>query len=129
LTSIRLSASWPPASCSIVASGRVRRRQDHHATLPAPTLQAQFVVLALPLGTGIPQALLAHRPLDRAPNALGQPQLEEIRLAALLGLAHYRLIAPLGIATQQRRPMLRCQPIQQRPQPGDECFGLCSLPA
>jgi DNA invertase Pin-like site-specific DNA recombinase len=39
--------------------------QDHDATLPAPALQTQLAVLALPTGAGIMPILRVHRSLDR----------------------------------------------------------------
>jgi hypothetical protein len=49
--------------------------QDHDAAIPAPALKAQAAILALPARTGILPILLAHRPLDRALDPLGQAQL------------------------------------------------------
>jgi hypothetical protein len=53
---------------------------------------------------------------------LGQAQLEQIRLAALLGLPHHRLSAKTRIAAQQRRLVLRRKAIQQLPQSRAEYF-------
>src|SRR6516164_8732245 len=92
--------------------------QDHDAAIPAPALKAQAAILALPARTGILPILLAHRPLDRALDPLGQAQLEQIGLMPPLGFAHHRLIAETDIATDQPRPQSGGKPIQQRPQAG-----------
>ena len=76
--------------------------QDHDATLPAPALQAQLALLALPTGAGIVPILRAHRSLDRTLDPIRQAQFEQIRLATLLRLPHDRLVAPTSVAAQQR---------------------------
>src|SRR6516165_10343591 len=81
--------------------------QDHDAAIPAPALKAQAAILALPARTGILPILLAHRPLDRALDPLGQAQLEQIGLMPPLGFPHHRLIAETDIATDQATAAVR----------------------
>jgi hypothetical protein len=45
----------------------------------------------------------------------GQAQLEQIRLGALLGFAHHRLIAKPDIAADQRRPQSGREAIDELP--------------
>src|SRR6516162_10592594 len=95
--SAKPSASWPLASRSTSASERLGPPpQDHDATLPAPALQAQLALLALPTGAGIMPILRVHRSLDRTLHPIRQAQLEQIRLATLLRLPHDRFVAPTG---------------------------------
>jgi hypothetical protein len=56
--------------------------QDHDAALPAPSLQAQLAVFALPSAPGILPVLIAHRPFDRTLHVLREPQLKQIVLTA-----------------------------------------------
>src|SRR3982074_3365322 len=105
---------------------------DHDTTLPAPALQAQLALLALPTGAGIMPILRAHRSLDRTLYPFRQAQLEQIWLATLLRLPHDRLVAPTGVAAQQRGPFRPRQPPPQAPhaprpkppRPAAECFGV-----
>ena len=83
--------------------------------MPAPSLQAQLPILALPSAAGTLPVLLAHRPFDRTLHIGRQPQLEQIVLAALFGLTHHRLVAETGIPADQPRPLLLLQTIQEFP--------------
>ena len=85
--------------------------------MPAPSVEPQAAVLALPARARVLPVLLAHRPLNRAFHVPGQAQLEQIRLAPPLGFAHHRLVAETDIAADQPRPQLARQAIQQLPQP------------
>src|SRR5215469_9760178 len=91
--------------------------------MPAPALKTQLAVFALPTGAGILPVLLAHRSLDGSLHPFGQPQLEQIGLTALLGLAHHRLIAKTGIATDQPRTLLGRQAIHQLPEAARSMLG------
>src|SRR5215475_11221030 len=89
--------------------------QYHDAAMPAPSLQAQLTVFALPSAAGILPVLLAHRPFDRTLHVLREPQLEQIVLTALFGLTHHRFVAEIGIAADQPRPLFLPQTIQESP--------------
>src|SRR5690349_7951556 len=79
--------------------GQTAAEQDH-APLPAPAHQADLAVLALPAGPGITPILIPHCPLEHLFHPPGQAQLEQIGLAAALGLADHTLVAPVPIAAQ-----------------------------
>src|SRR5215468_6707683 len=86
--------------------------------MPAPALKAQLAVFALPTGARSLPVLFTHCPLDRALDAFGEAQLEQIRLAPPLGFAHHRLIAETDIAADQPWPQLGRKAIQELPQSG-----------
>ena len=65
---------------------------------------------------------------DHALDIGGQSQLEQIGQAALFRFTHDRLVAEPTVATQQSRPQIARNPIEQRPQAWREMFG-CVLVA
>ena len=97
--------------------------QQHDAALPTPSQQPNPAPLALPAGAGVLPIALPHRPLQHALDALAQAQLEQIGLAAAVGLAHHRLAAPVAVAAQQGRRTGWSQAVEQRPQPRRGMFG------
>src|SRR5882724_9010315 len=97
------AAGSPPAERSVSSTLAQAPAQQHDAALPTPAKQPNLAPLALPAGAGILPIALQHRPLQHPLDAAAPAQLEQIGLAAALGLAHHRLVPPVVVAAQQGR--------------------------
>jgi len=66
---------------------------------------------------------LRGQTFEHALDIGGQSQLEQIGQAALFRFVHDRLVAKPAVATQQSRPEIARDAIEQRPQAWREMFG------
>src|SRR5271165_3015835 len=111
------SCGAPPSSLSESPRAPFRRRRSTiHAPLPAPARQPNLALLRLEALAGAHPFPRPGELLDHAFDVGGQAQLEQEGKSARLGLAHNPLVAETAIATQQGRPEVARQAIDQRPQ-------------
>ena len=123
-----MSRRCPASSVEGVASSPfTRRRSTMMRRCRLQPFNRTCVSLACQPDPIDPLAVL-KKTLDRASDVRGQPQLEQIRQRAELGLAHDLLVAESLVAAQQSWPTIPRCPIQQRPQSRCGVMGRVLIP-